>query len=187
MAMDNNTFSCSSASDVGRVRAENQDAFCIDESIGLFLVSDGMGGHQAGALASRIVATVLPQMINERLNRTAEPSTRSLNAWLKAAVLKLSRKLREESLGRPDLHGMGATLVMALSRGAKAHIVHMGDSRAYLLRAGRLKQLTPRTIPLWPFSSARAASLPRRRRTTHPAASSPAIWAWRAKSIPTSR
>ena len=128
--------------DVGKVRQANEDAFAADPSFGLFLVSDGMGGHQAGALASKIVATVLPQMIRERLNRAAEPSTRSLNAWLKADVLELSRRLRSESIGRPDLHGMGATLVMAFVRGSKAHIVHMGDSRAYLLRGGRLKQLT---------------------------------------------
>ena len=131
-----------SASNIGRVRKENQDTFIGLPEIGLFLVSDGMGGMQGGKLASEIVVTVFPKMVKARLKRLKAPRSRAIRYWLKYDILKLSRQLRSKSVEDPGLKGMGATLVLALFHGERVHIAHMGDSRAYLLRENKLAQLT---------------------------------------------
>jgi len=130
------------ASDVGRVREHNEDACLADTAQGLFIVSDGMGGQQAGATASQIVVKVLPEMIHQRLEHLKRPSTRALRQALCDAIAELSRRIREEATGKLGLQGMGATVVLAYVRGRFAHVAHMGDSRAYLLRNNRLDQLT---------------------------------------------
>lgn len=128
--------------DTGRVRAANEDAFAVLPQQGLFLVADGMGGHQAGATASGIVASVLPKMIEQRLAQTASQEAKVLARALRDAIMALSQQLREQSLGRPGLAGMGSTVVLAFVRGERAFVAHMGDSRAYLLRSDRLQPLT---------------------------------------------
>lgn len=135
-------ISASSASDVGRVRTSNEDSCLVDTSRGLFLVSDGMGGHQAGATASQIVVRVLPLMIEQRLAEAGEPSAKGLRRILQDAISELSMKINTESCDKPGLKGMGATVVLALVRRRWAHIAFVGDSRAYLLREGELIQLT---------------------------------------------
>jgi serine/threonine protein phosphatase PrpC len=130
------------ATDVGRVRDHNEDACLADPSHGLFIVSDGIGGHQAGDLASRIVVSVLPAMIEQHLSQAKARNGDAIRRCLCGAVADLSRHLRAESAGRIGLSGMGATVVAMLIRARSAHIVHMGDSRAYRLRGGKLEQLT---------------------------------------------
>ena len=129
------------ASDRGRVRQENEDACLVAPERGLFVVSDGMGGHQAGAAASRIVTNVLPTLLERELGWDQLSSER-VRRSLTRAVRELSGQLREEAKKRPDLAGMGATVALALLAGRHAHIAHLGDSRAYLFRRGRLQQLT---------------------------------------------
>ena len=130
------------ATNLGRVRKENQDAFVGLPEIGLFLVSDGMGGAQGGKLAAEIVATVLPKMIEARLKRLRNPRPRAIRYWLKYEIRKLSHNVLIRSASEPDLKGMGATLVLALFHRCRLHIAHMGDSRAYLFRDGHLACLT---------------------------------------------
>ena len=129
------------ASDRGRVRQENEDACLVAPERGLFVVSDGMGGHQAGAAASRIVTNVLPTLLERELGWDQLSSER-VRRSLTRAVRELSGQLREEAKKRPDLAGMGATVALALLMGRHAHFAHLGDSRAYLFRRGRLQQLT---------------------------------------------
>lgn len=135
-------FQWASVSDIGRVRQENQDACYADAESGLFLTCDGMGGHQAGAIAAKIVTEILPEMIRRRLGRLGAARGRAIRYWLRSDILDLSKRLRAESAARTELTGMGATLVMALLRNSRAHIAHMGDSRAYLFRNDELTQLT---------------------------------------------
>jgi len=135
-------LSAASASDVGKVRAQNEDACLVDIEHGLFIVSDGMGGAQAGALASRIVVSVLPNLIKERLTRLKKPTTRTVCLSLRDAIVELSQQIHKESVHRIDLKGMGATIVLVLLRKRWAYLANMGDSRAYLFRDGRLTQLT---------------------------------------------
>lgn len=128
------------ASDIGKVREENQDAFLVEAELGLFLVSDGMGGHRGGSLASKIVAEDLPVMIETRLNKLRSSSIRAIRSVLKRTISEQNRQLRMEGTSEDGYKDMGATLVLALVRNGRAYIANMGDSRAYLLRAGRLSQ-----------------------------------------------
>ena len=129
-------------SDVGIVRDHNEDACLVDIENNLFIVSDGMGGAQAGELASKIVVEVLPRIIKKRVKELKSNSAKSVNNSLKNAILELSRRIQEESTDRIGLRGMGATVVLALVMSGKAYVANMGDSRAYLYRKKRLKQLT---------------------------------------------
>ncbi len=129
-------------SDVGRVRKQNEDAFFVDDKHGLFIVSDGMGGANAGEVASKIVVSILPKMIRARLAKLKQPRSRAIRYWLRREILALSQHLHAESAKQVGTTGMGATLVLALVRGNQVHIAHMGDSRAYLFREGNLTQIT---------------------------------------------
>jgi protein phosphatase len=126
----------------GRVRLQNEDNWFADAKQGLFLVSDGMGGEVAGALASRIVVEVLPRLLHERLGEIKNLSVPEAQPQTLAALAALSAELRNKTQGQPGLEGMGATVVLALIRDGQVLIAHLGDSRAYLFRNERLVQLT---------------------------------------------
>jgi protein phosphatase len=128
--------------DVGKMRQANEDAFARLPEQGLFIVSDGMGGHQAGATASKIVVRVLPKMIEQRAEAGRSSRNEVMERLLRDTIVDLSRKIREQSVGQLGLAGMGATVVLAYLWGEKAFLAHMGDSRAYLYRRRKLKQLT---------------------------------------------
>jgi len=127
---------------VGRVRQNNEDSLLVDEKRGLFIVSDGMGGHQAGEVASNAVVTVLPPMIEQLAARVETPSKEAFEQVLRDAILELSQRLRDESRGQAGLQGMGATVVVVWLQGQRAHMASMGDSRIYLFREKQLTQLT---------------------------------------------
>lgn len=139
------------ATDVGLVRKTNEDAFVIadltaDKPIGaaftrvavgergvLLAVSDGMGGHNAGEVASRIVV--------DSLRRTMASSPAPIEALVETAVKAANTEVWQAS-HLPGQERMGATLTALLLRGGTAHIAEVGDSRAYLLRGGSLVQVT---------------------------------------------
>jgi len=135
-------ISAACKSDLGKVRDHNEDACLADLENNLFIVSDGMGGAQAGELASKVVVEVLPGIIYKRIEKLKTPSPKSVGLSLRNAIMALSGRLRERSADQIGLKGMGATVVLVLLRDGKAYIVNMGDSRAYLYREHRLKQLT---------------------------------------------
>ncbi len=128
------------ASDVGKVREENEDSLVVEAEVGLFLVSDGMGGHRGGALASKIVAEDLPVMIETRLAKLRGHSVRAIRAMLKRTIAEQNRQLHMEGTSEAGYKGMGATVVVALLRDGRAYVANMGDSRMYLLRKGKLRQ-----------------------------------------------
>lgn len=129
-------------SDKGRVRENNEDNLLRDEKRGLFIVSDGMGGHQAGEVASKIVVSVLPGFIEQQATQMRNLTDDTCKLILRDSILKLSQRLREESKGKAGLQGMGATVVVAWLRDTSAHIAYMGDSRIYLFRKKQMVQLT---------------------------------------------
>jgi len=129
-------------SDIGKVRQNNEDAFALLPEKGLLIVSDGMGGMQGGEIASNIVVTLLPGMVERRLISLSVEEKDTTCLALRDTLVDLSQKVREESIGRHGLAGMGATVVLACIRGDQAFIAHLGDSRAYLFRAGHLTLLT---------------------------------------------
>ncbi|HEX6147952.1 MAG TPA: protein phosphatase 2C domain-containing protein [Acidimicrobiia bacterium] len=121
-----------SATHQGMVRQNNEDALYPDrsgESDGpaVLMVADGMGGHVAGEVASRLA-------INAAASSTLDPGDR---------VAAANRAIREEVARQPDLQGMGTTLTLVeLTPEGTARFGHVGDSRAYLFRDGELRQLT---------------------------------------------
>jgi PPM family protein phosphatase len=129
-------------SNPGRVRPNNQDNYLVDLVNELFIVSDGMGGHQAGEIAARAVVTALPQVLEPHLPRLKNGPRRVAELTLREVILEFSQRLRDETALQAGLKGLGATLVMILVAGMKAYLAHMGDSRIYLFRAGQLRQLT---------------------------------------------
>lgn len=123
-------FVAGAATDVGRVREGNEDAFVVDDRLRLFAVADGMGGHRAGEVASATAVEALRASV--AAGSPVDEAIRAANA----AVL-------EKSDADTDLAGMGTTMTAVVSPGdGDAVIGHVGDSRAYLLHEGELSQLT---------------------------------------------
>jgi serine/threonine protein phosphatase PrpC len=135
--------------DVGRVRANNEDCYKIVEPLNLFVLSDGMGGEAHGEIASAMaVETVVKHCLDFEANPAAkiigavQPNWSARTKRLSTAVHLANRNIFKSAEENPDQHGMGATLTAVWIDGAKVSIAHVGDSRAYLLRGGSLLQLT---------------------------------------------
>jgi protein phosphatase len=124
------------------VRERNEDTFAICEELGLYLVSDGMGGAHAGDVAAALVAQALPVQLSARMNRLTEPTATDRAEALRMAIIELSQNIYIQSAGDGRVHGMGATIVACWIHERTALLAHMGDSRAYLLRKGALERLT---------------------------------------------
>jgi len=138
-------FSIASAgiTDIGKIRDHNEDAYTIHEELGLFIVADGMGGHQAGEIASEIIIETLPGLVKNELEvMTVEAQDEQVELALTRSLAKLNSLVYEKSREIPQLHGMGATVVACLIHVSNAIIAHMGDSRAYLLRGNSFERLT---------------------------------------------
>jgi protein phosphatase len=132
-------------SDVGRVRLSNEDSYGFDLRHGVFVVCDGMGGHAAGEVASKIaVDTVLSYFRDkEPLAADAALMDAPLGAqMLSDAVNKANENILEYAQGHTGASGMGTTLVAARFDDGKFTIAHVGDSRIYLMRGSTLLQLT---------------------------------------------
>src|SRR3974390_2483298 len=131
--------------DVGRVRISNEDSYGFDLRQGVFVVCDGMGGHAAGEVASKIaVETILSYFRDkEPLAADAALFDAPLGAqMLSDAVNKANENILEYAQGHPSASGMGTPLVAARFDEGKFTIAHVGDSRIYLMRNGTLLQLT---------------------------------------------
>ncbi|MEV0082461.1 PP2C family serine/threonine-protein phosphatase [Saccharopolyspora sp. NPDC050642] len=120
-------------SDRGLVRSNNQDSVYAGPR--LLALADGMGGHAAGEVASKVVIAALAPLDDD------EPSD-DLLGQLRGAVLAGNGAIAELVANDPDLEGMGTTLTAVLFAGSKLGLVHIGDSRAYLVRGGELTQIT---------------------------------------------
>jgi len=143
-------FLWAAKTDRGRIREKNEDAFFADPETALFVVSDGMGGHRGGALASGIISEDLPVMIENALDRLKVGTVRTVRSILQRAIAEQSRQLQLEGTSETGYQDMGATLVIALLRKRRCFVANVGDSRAYrlrfrsgdALRRGRFTQLT---------------------------------------------
>jgi protein phosphatase len=135
-------FLWAAASDIGRLREENQDAFVAEPEAGLFLVIDGMGGHRGGAIAARTIAQDLPPVVELGLDRLKARDSRSIRRLLRKAILDQSRHVKREGDSESGYVGMGATLVLVLFAGGRIYAANVGDSRIYRLRNGQLEQFS---------------------------------------------
>ena len=156
------------------VRPNNEDRFVADPQRNLFLVADGMGGQEAGELASGLAAEIIPQVVQDRLAQQEDPrdAVQHALAEANAAIVHAGRN-------QPAGRRMGTTAVVAVRQADKFYVAGLGDSRAYLIRNGRVDQLTvdhsvamalelngtltPGTGPEQPLA-ARPVPLPRLRR-----------------------
>ena len=134
--------------DKGPVREKNEDYYCVDEELGLFAVADGIGGHMAGEVASRMAIEVIRDFIlNESDYQTYKSKDfcdeYSEESNLAAeAVRRANKAIHETSKNNSSYRGMGTTLTAALIRGDRLNIAHVGDSRAYLVRTSCIEQIT---------------------------------------------
>jgi PPM family protein phosphatase len=135
--------------DLGRVRKNNEDSYYMEPSLQLYVLSDGMGGEAHGEVASQLaVQTVLTHCRQGENSRTtpifgeSSPDVSEKTNRLASAIHLANRKVFETAASNPEQQGMGATLVAAWIDGPRLSIAHVGDSRAYLLRAGSMDQLT---------------------------------------------
>lgn len=113
--------------DVGRLRQSNEDALLLAEPV--FAVADGMGGARAGEVASAMAVAALHGFAGGEQD-------------LAVAIEEVNRRIHAAAQGDAALHGMGTTITAAMIDGSTLVLAHVGDSRAYLLRAGQLRQLT---------------------------------------------
>ena len=121
----------------GRKRPNNEDACGALEDIGLFVVADGMGGHEAGEIASGHVANALLSALGLRDPKVGDPS-----AVLRRVIQMASREIFEQGAREQQTAGMGSTVEAAVIRDNQIYLAHVGDSRAYLLRKGAIDRLT---------------------------------------------
>lgn len=121
----------------GRLRPHNEDSLLVDPRRGLFAVADGMGGHAAGEVASRLAI----EATDDVLGQARETGT-DLADILKRAVEEANGRIADHTTKNPEFQGMGTTLVAGVAVEDILWIAHVGDSRAYLIRDGALSQLT---------------------------------------------
>jgi protein phosphatase len=134
--------------DVGRRRDHNEDAFLVDEALGLFIVADGMGGHAGGGTASRLAVETIRSAIahakEHEPERVAEGGADDPRVpdLLEQAVEEACAVIYRTAQAEPELAGMGTTVTAALFDRRTAFVAHVGDSRCYLLREGRIYQVS---------------------------------------------
>jgi PPM family protein phosphatase len=157
---------------VGRQRQHNEDAWLVSDDSRLFLVADGMGGHAAGEIASRIAVDSVSEFIlhtkeddgtwphsyDEQFSR----STNRLMAALRLANTRVVEAMRKDV----RLRGMGTTIVAGLVEEGTVSIAHVGDSRGYLVREERLSRLT--NDHSWVFEQVQAGMITEAEAEKHP-------------------
>lgn len=136
---------CGARSDQGRIRTSNEDFYVADIQNGIFLVADGMGGHAAGEIASRMTAEKVRTILSEN------SSLPGIAERLQLAVQQANTTVYDTQRDQADYRGMGSTLTVLTFTADGYHIAQVGDSRAYLLRNGELTQLTEDHSLVWPL------------------------------------
>lgn len=126
----------SAESNIGQARKTNEDAFGFDLDRGLFVVCDGVGGNQAGEIASRLAVDSLLETFVRQMSKNIGGNV------LHRAIQRVNRVLYESSRSQPAYAGMSTTVVAAHFDGQRMTIAHVGDSRAYLMRNLSLHRLT---------------------------------------------
>jgi PPM family protein phosphatase len=132
--------------DTGRKRLKNEDSVGLFEDLGLYVVADGMGGHAAGEMASRIAVEAIRDSVKENPDKSIGPASGATEAAaglrLQEAISFANREVLRRAEADPKLRGMGTTVVAALLSRDALSLAHVGDSRIYLFRGGELKRLT---------------------------------------------
>ena len=148
--MTQTRFSWAVSSDPGLRRSSNEDSYCTRPDLGLYVVADGMGGHVAGEVASRVAVEAIEVFIHETAgadkNRTwpfpFEPALSLEANRLKAAFRLANRRIAAAIADSHDLRGMATTASALLAGPDGVCVAHVGDSRVYVMSGGQLHQIT---------------------------------------------
>jgi len=141
---------CAGLTDVGRVRKQNEDSILVREDLGLFVVADGMGGHQAGELASQITVEQLAKFFEGsepgKLPLPVPAAYREFDPGaqrLLVGILNANRQVRAAARAVKGRDGMGSTVAAVhVCPDGMVHIAHVGDSRVYRISGGEIEQVT---------------------------------------------
>ena len=135
--------------DTGKKRTNNEDNFCAEKDLGLFLVVDGIGGHFAGEVASEMAANTIKEYIKKifggkktKILGEYNPGISKIANQLVSGIRLANRMIYEASQNKNKYRGMGTTLAATLFLKHRVIIAHVGDSRIYLIRNNDIKQLT---------------------------------------------
>ena len=131
-------------SDIGRAREMNQDAYYASQpsdTVGLYIVADGMGGYNGGEVASTLAVTATKNFIENNFAET-EHTKESLQQLVKNAIEYANMLVYEKSKEVPELEGMGTTIEVALVHNNRVYIGHVGDSRIYRIRKEFIRKIT---------------------------------------------
>ena len=132
-------------SDKGRVRPTNEDQFAVDEALRLCVIADGMGGHNAGEVASRLAVDAVVEIVTAGPGEWpfgVDPSLSDAGNLLRTAIHHANARILETAGTSEQYAGMGTTIVASVITGDRLSVAHAGDSRFYLFANGVLRQLT---------------------------------------------
>ena len=136
-------------SDVGKKRKGNEDSLFLDDSLGLYVVADGMGGHRAGEIASQLVVKTISEYIQQSKNNGGAEKKNILNKTLSREAnqlltgIQLSNEVvHEASLDNEDFRGMGSTVSAVYFSNGTFIVANVGDSPIYLIRDGKIKLIS---------------------------------------------
>ncbi len=140
---------CVALTDTGRVREHNEDAIGSDVDTGLLVLADGMGGYNAGEVASGIAVKTVLELVHDGVRRerqahdvSGESDHTRQSIVLRDAITRANKIIYQTSKSQPQCEGMGTTIVAALFYNNRVSIAHVGDSRVYRLRGDRFEQVT---------------------------------------------
>ena len=137
------TFEFHSATDRGRIRTNNEDSVAVSAPVGLMVLADGMGGYNAGEVASGMATSFIERELGRWLgDAAADIDEREVRRAMDICVDNANRAIFNAANANPQYAGMGTTLVVAVFRDNRLLVGHVGDSRCYRLRGGRLQQIT---------------------------------------------
>ena len=136
------TYAASGLSDIGRVRENNEDVWAEIEELNFFILADGMGGHQAGEVASRETVSHMLRLVRKAFKTTKKRSLSDTVKAIKQAIILVNSLVYKIGNSHESLRGMGTTLCLVLLHDEGAVLAHVGDSRIYRLRKGGLEQMT---------------------------------------------
>ncbi len=135
-----------SLTDTGLVRAHNEDAIETSAELGLAILADGMGGYNAGEVASRMCVDLIGKHIKQKQQSAWIPlisrQTMVASRWVNDAISYANERVLKAAHEHAEYVGMGTTIVVAMCHQDKLLVAHVGDSRAYRFRSGELKQIT---------------------------------------------
>jgi len=137
------TIEIHAAVDPGRARSNNEDSVATDESVALAVLADGMGGYNAGEVASNMATSFIRTELGRWLREASiQASDAEVRRAMDICVDNANRAIFNAANSNPQYAGMGTTLVVAVFRDDRVLLGHVGDSRCYRLRGGRLQQIT---------------------------------------------